>query len=61
MFATFLSDDVFWMGTDYKTGKFGDLYLLGVIEPFSVVKATLENAVSSASNILTCNCVILND
>lgn len=51
----------FWVTTDYKTGNTGNALNLGIIEPFLVVKATLENAVSAATNILTTNCLIVND
>ena len=36
------------------------MYNLGVVEPFQVVKTSLENAVSVAATILTTNCSILN-
>ena len=37
-----------------------DFYINGIIDPFLVVKATIENAISVASTILTTNCTILN-
>lgn len=37
-----------------------DLYKKGIIDPYLVVKATIENAISVASTILTTNCTILN-
>ena len=37
-----------------------DFYINGIIDPFLVVKATLENAISVASTILTTKCTILN-
>lgn len=51
----------FWLATNYKTGNCGNAITVGVIEPFLVVKATLENAVSAATNILTTNCLIVNE
>lgn len=56
-----IPDDPFWVTRDYKNYHFGDGLEIGIIDPFPVVKATLENAVSAASNILTCNCIIKND
>ena len=37
-----------------------NFYDLGIIDPYLVVKATIENAISVASTILTTNCTILN-
>ena len=37
-----------------------DFFKEGIIDPFLVVKATLENAISVASTILTTKCIILN-
>lgn len=50
----------FWTGFNWKTGECGNLYEMGVIEPFLVTKIALENAVNTASLILTCNCAILS-
>ena len=37
-----------------------NFYEKGIIDPYLVVKATIENAISVASTILTTNCAILN-
>lgn len=50
----------FWEGKDYKTGQVGDMYEMGIVDPFLVTKIALENAVSVASLILTNGCTILN-
>lgn len=50
-----------WEGKDLKTHQYGDLYELGVVEPFLMVKTVLENAVTTGSIILTCKCAILNN
>ena len=47
-----------WQEPKIKTSK--DAFENNVIEPYLVVKTTLENAISVASTILTTNCVILN-
>ena len=49
----------FWNGYDFKNNKHGDMYELGVIDPFLVVKTALENAVSAASLLLTNECLII--
>jgi len=50
-----------WSGYNFKTREWvGDLYEEGVIDPYEVVKTSLENAVNTASIILTCSCLILN-
>ena len=50
-----------WAGYNFKTREWvSDLYEDGVIDPYEVVKTSLENAVNTASIILTCSCLILN-
>ena len=49
----------FWDGYDFKNNKYGDLYEMGIIEPYAVIKHSLLNAVNTASLILTCDCLIL--
>ena len=50
----------YWMGVNFKTNQYGDMYEMGVIDPFLVTKTALINAVSAASLILTNGCSILN-
>lgn len=45
---------------DFWSCPFGNYYEEGIIDPYLVVKATIENAISVASTILTTNCTILN-
>ena len=49
-----------WEGINFKTLKQGDMYEMGIIDPFLVVKTALTNAVSAASLILTSECSIIN-
>lgn len=49
-----------WEGINYKTLEKGDMYEMGIIDPFLVTKTALTNAVSAASLILTNGCSILN-
>jgi len=51
-------DNQFWNGTNLKTGEFGNMYDLGVIDPFLVTKTVIENAVNTATLILTNGCAI---
>ena len=56
-----LSIGEFWEGVNFKTGKMCDMYEEGIIDPFLVTKTSLENAVNSASLILTNGCSILKN
>jgi chaperonin GroEL len=49
-----------WDGFDFKNKVHGDMYEMGIVDPFLVTKTALENAVSAASLILTNGCTILN-
>jgi len=56
----FNNDDNFWIGKDFKTNKKGNMYDMGIVDPFLVTKIALENAISVASLILTNGCTIIN-
>ncbi len=45
-------------GYNAKTGEFGDMYKMGVIDPLKVTKNALQNAVSVAVTILSTNAII---
>jgi chaperonin GroEL len=45
-------------GLNLKTGEFGDLLKMGVIDPLKVTRCALQNAVSVAVTILSTNCII---
>ena len=45
-------------GLDIKTGDYGDLIKLGVIDPLKVTKHALQNAVSVAVTILSTNAIV---
>ena len=49
-----------WEGFNFKLGAYGNMYEMGIIDPFLVTKTALTNAVSAASLILTNGCSILN-
>ena len=59
-FNKILSRSNDWQGINFKTGNEGDMYEMGIIDPFLVTKTALTNAVSAASLILTNGCSILN-
>lgn len=58
LITTVNKDD--WQGFNFKTMQEGDMYEMGIIDPFLVTKTALTNAVSAASLILTNGCSILN-
>ena len=45
-------------GLNVKTGEYGDMYKMGVIDPLKVTKSALQNAVSVAVTILSTNAII---
>lgn len=45
-------------GYNVKTGEFGDLIKMGVVDPLKVTRSALQNAVSVASTILSTNAII---
>jgi len=45
-------------GLNVKTGEWGDMYKMGVIDPLKVTKNALQNAVSVAVTILSTNAII---
>ena len=45
-------------GVNAKTGEWGDMYKMGVIDPLKVTKNALQNAVSVAVTILSTNAII---
>lgn len=53
-----ISND-FWQGINFKTGEHGNMYEMGIVDPFLVTKTALENATSAATLILTNGCAII--
>ena len=47
-------------GIDVKTKKFGNMFTMGIVDPFKVTKNAILNSASVASTILTTSCVISN-
>jgi len=45
-------------GMNVKTGDWGDMYEMGIIDPLKVTRTALENAVSVAVTILSTNAII---
>jgi len=45
-------------GLNVKTGEYGDMYKMGVIDPLKVTRSALQNAVSVAVTILSTNAII---
>ena len=48
-------------GFDAKTGVYGDLISLGIIDPVKVTRCALQNAASIAGLLLTTEAIISND
>ena len=48
------------VGIDVISGENGYMFHLGIIDPLSVTKTALKNAVSVVSTIISANCVISN-
>jgi chaperonin GroEL len=48
-------------GYDVLTDSFGDMFEMGIIDPFKVVRTSLENAVSAAGMMLTVGCAMIDD
>ncbi len=46
------------IGLDIKTGKTGNMFKMGVIDPLKVTKNALRNAVSVATTILNTNAIV---
>lgn len=45
-------------GYNLKTGKYGDLIKMGVIDPLKVTRSALQNAISVAVTILSTNAIV---
>ena len=45
-------------GYNVKTGEYGDLVQMGVIDPFKVTRSALQNAISVATTILSTDAII---
>lgn len=59
--AKIMLDDYVNYGYDFLANKYGDLMTLGVVDPFKVVRLTIENAASVAGMLLTTDCVITEE
>lgn len=56
-----LSKKQFYYGFDVRNNKYGDLYKIGVIDPYKVVKNSLLNSSSIANLLLNNNAAIVLD
>jgi chaperonin GroEL len=52
----FSTDENYWINS--KTGEYGDLIEMGIIDPLKVTRVALSNAVKVATTILSTNAVI---
>ena len=54
----FSRDQNYNYGFNVKTGEYGDMITMGVIDPLKVTRHALQNAVSVAVTILSTNAII---
>ena len=54
----FIVDNNSKMGYNVKTGDYGDMFSMGVVDPLKVTKNALKNAVSVATTILSTNAIV---
>ena len=47
------------MGYDSRDDKFDDMYTLGIVDPFKVIRCAIENAASAASMLLSAGSSII--
>lgn len=47
------------VGFDFRTNAFGDMFDLGIVDPFKVTRCALENAVSAGSILLSVGCSLI--
>jgi chaperonin GroEL len=48
------------LGYNIKTGRYGDMYRMGIIDPLKVVKNAIKNSTSVVMTLLTTTCVVSN-
>jgi len=48
------------VGYDARNNKFGNMYSIGIIDPYKVVRCSLENAVSAAKILLSIGCCMID-
>ncbi|MGO9134431.1 MAG: Hsp60 family chaperonin [Methylovirgula sp.] len=58
MTAKLLASDEEHSGFDARSGQFGNLFELGVIDPLKVARLSLQHAISTASALMTTECVV---
>jgi len=45
---------------DVKSGRFANMFDMGIIDPLKVTKNAVKNSASVAITVLTTNCVVSN-
>jgi chaperonin GroEL len=48
-------------GFDFRKDSFGDMFELGIVDPFKVTRCALENAVSAATILLSVGCSLIEN
>lgn len=60
IFPSVMENGLFGYGYNLKTGEYGDMLKMGVIDPALVTKSALRNAVSVATTIMVSECIVTN-
>jgi len=55
---SFIINKPYNTGYNLKTGEYGDMFKMGVVDPLKVTKNALKNAVSVATTILSTNAIV---
>lgn len=58
---TIMTNENMNFGYNARTGEYGDMYKMGVVDPVKVTRVALENAGSIAGMLLTTECVVSED
>ena len=61
MIVHFVKDNTGAYGYNARTGEFGDMLEMGIIDPTKVTRTAIENAASIASMLLMTECVIVDE
>ena len=61
MIVHFVKNNTGAYGYNARTGEFGDMLEMGIIDPTKVTRTAIENAASIASMLLMTECVIVDE
>jgi chaperonin GroEL len=58
---TKISDQSGFLGYDSRNDVIGDMFEMGIIDPFKVVRCSVENAISAASMLMMVECCLVDE